>query len=274
MADSLTYVYAIVPASFDAGGAPAGVDDARVTIERDGELGALVSTVDERTYREAEIESRIADMAWLGPRAMGHDRVVTWASDIGPVVPLPVLSLFRNSASVRTMLAEQRVQLLATLARVADATEYIVRIFRLDSILEGSVSQLSESVAALERDIASASPGQRYLLGRKLEAERKQELKRIGQRVAAEAWDALAAAAVEAMRNPLPRGDRGGPGIESATGAAVLDAALLVRRDSAITFQGVVTELVRQWEPHGFRFEFTGPWPPYHFVREASDVGA
>ena len=274
MADRLTYLYAIVPASFDASAAPAGVDEERVVVEREGGLGALVSTVDGHTYRESELESRIADMGWLGPRAMGHDRVVTWASDVGPVVPLPVLSLFRDGASVRAMLAEQRGQLQRTLDRVAGGAEYIVRIFRLDSILAGSISALSDSVAALERETASATPGQRYLLGRKLEAERKQELKRIGQRVATDAYDSLAEAAVEAVRNPLPRADRGGPGIESATGAAVLDAAFLVRRDATQAFQRVVTRLVRQWEPHGFRFEFTGPWPPYHFVREARDVGA
>ena len=274
MADRLTYLYAIVPASFDASAAPAGVDESRVVLEREGELGALVSSVDGNTYRENEIESRIADMGWLGPRAMGHDRVVTWASDVGPVVPLPVLSLFRDGASVRAMLAGQRDDLQRTLDRVAGRAEYIVRVFRLDNILKDSVAALSESVAALERDIAAATPGQRYLLGRKLETERKQEVKRIGQRVALDAYDSLAAVAVEATRNPLPRGDRGGAGIESATGAAVLDAAFLVRRDGAEQFQRVVTGLVRQWDPHGFRFEFTGPWPPYHFVREATDVGA
>ena len=274
MADRLTYLYAIVPAAFDAAGAPAGVDDAPVVLEREGELGALVSSVDGSTYRESEIESRIADMGWLGPRAMGHDRVVTWASDAGPVVPVPVLSLFRDPASVRTMLGQQRDHLRSTLDRVALGREYVVRIFRLDSVLAGAISTLSESVAALEREIASASPGQRYLLARKLETERKQELKRTGHRVAVEAYDALAGSAMEAMRNPLPRGDRGGPGIESATGAAVLDAAFLVRRDAGEEFQRVVTDLVRQWEQHGFRFEFTGPWPPYHFVREASHVRA
>lgn len=273
MAERLAYVYAIVPASLDVSAAPAGIDEVPVALERSGDLAALVSAVDAATYREAEIESRIADVAWLGPRAMAHDRVVTWASDAGAVVPLPVLSLFRDGGSVRTMLEDRREHLGAALAHVADATEYIVRVFRLDAMLAGAISALSEPVAALEREISTASPGQRYLLGRKLEGERKQELRRIGQRVAEETYEALSAAAVEAVRNPLPRGDRGGPGIESATGAAVLDAAFLVRRDAARSFQLGVTELVRQWEPHGFRFEFTGPWPPYHFVRGTSDAG-
>lgn len=272
MAERLSYVYAIVPASLDVSAAPAGIDETAVTLERSGDLGALVSLVDAASYREAEIESRIADVGWLGPRAMAHDRVVTWASDAGPVVPLPVLSIFRDGASVRAMLEERRSHLSHALAHVAGAAEYIVRVFRLDSVLAGAVSTLSEPIAALEREIATAGPGQRYLLGRKLEGERKQELRRIGQRVGEETYASLSRAAREALRNPLPRGDRGGPGIESATGAAVLDAAFLVRRDAAEAFQREVTGLVRQWEPHGFRFEFTGPWPAYHFVRGMSDA--
>jgi hypothetical protein len=26
--------------------------------------------------------------------------------------------------------------------------------------------------------------------------------------------------------------------------------------------------MVNKYEPSGFKFDFTGPWPPYHFVGE------
>ena len=268
MADALLYVYGIVPASLDASGAPAGVDEAPVGVERTGDVGALTSAVDANAYRESEIESRMADMEWLGPRARAHDRVVTWASDAGGVIPLPVFSLFRDASRVRAMLDERGTHLAETLRRVAPAAEYIVRAFRLDAPLTAVLGAVSETVAGLERQIAAASPGQRYLLGRKLEQERTKEVRRIGQQVASDAYAALASAAMEATRNPLPRGS--GP-VEGGAGAAVLDAAFLVRRDGIADFQRVLTELVRQWEPRGFRFEFTGPWPPYHFVRIGPD---
>lgn len=271
MADRLTYVYGIVAASFDASGAPSGVDDAPVTLEHNGSLAALVSSVDADRYRESELESRVADVGWLAPRAMGHDRVVTWASDMGAVVPLPLLSLFRDGARVRAMLADREQHLARTLERVAQGSEYIVRVFRLDAVLQSALAAVSDTIAAIERDMATASPGQRYLLGRKLETERTAEMKRVGQRVAAETFAALSAAAMEAVRNPLPAGR--GPGVEGGGGSAVLDAAFLVRRDAAEPFRQALTGLVRQWEDRGFRFEFTGPWPAYHFVREATHVG-
>lgn len=272
MADRLTYVYGIVAASFDASGAPSGVDDAPVTLEPEGALAALVSSVEAERYRESELESRVADVGWLAPRATGHDRVVTWASDTDAVVPLPLLSLFRDGASVRAMLSERKEHLSRTLERVAAGREYIVRVFRIDAVLQAGLSAVSDTVASIERDMATASPGQRYLLGRKLEVERAAEMKRVGQRVAAETFTALSGVAIEAVRNPLPAAARA-QGVEGGAGSAVLDAAYLVRRDAAEPFRQVLTGLVRQWEDRGFRFEFTGPWPAYHFVRETTHVG-
>ena len=51
----------------------------------------------------------------------------------------------------------------------------------------------------------------------------------------------------------------------------ILNAAFLVASDCLTDFQGTLTEIVEREQPHGFRFDFTGPWPPYHFVREARD---
>ena len=48
--------------------------------------------------------------------------------------------------------------------------------------------------------------------------------------------------------------------------AAILNAAYLVSRDAPEPFQARLTDLIHKFEPLGFRFEFTGPWPPYHFV--------
>jgi hypothetical protein len=53
----------------------------------------------------------------------------------------------------------------------------------------------------------------------------------------------------------------------------VLNAAFLVAPDRLSDFQRELTDIVEREQPNGFRFDFTGPWPPYHFVREATDGG-
>src|SRR5689334_10332987 len=103
MLECFYYVYAIVPPSTAVDAAPAGIDDARVELIAERDVAALVSCVDATTYGGG-VDDRIADVGWLAPRATAHDAVLTWASDLGPVVPLPLFSLFRSRDAVESML--------------------------------------------------------------------------------------------------------------------------------------------------------------------------
>ena len=264
MADHVQYVYAVVDAGASLADAPAGVDGAVVEVEREDRVAALVSAVDGRVYAGSEVEARSGDIEWLGPRARAHDQVVTWASDRGATVPLPMFTLFRDRAGVRAMLRERSEFLGRGLDRVRGHQEFGVRIFRIDEALTEHLGELSPRVAELERAAASASPGQRYLLGRKLESERGTEMRRIGAEVAQGAFDELSRQAAGAVIDTLPRRTP-----EGMAGVAVLNASFLLPSGGVDAFRGALTALIARHEPRGFRFEFTGPWPPYHFVQEA-----
>jgi hypothetical protein len=71
----------------------------------------------------------------------------------------------------------------------------------------------------------------------------------------------LAAYAIDTVKSPIPR-------VTDAAGRGpmVLNAAFLVAPDRLESFQQTVTSLVEQHGARGFRFDFTGPWPPYHFA--------
>jgi hypothetical protein len=266
MADDLYYVYAVVPPATAVEVAPAGIDAQPVTLVPSGEVAALATRVDAATYGEG-LDDRVADVAWIAPRATAHDAVLTWASDVGAVVPLPILSLFRSEDAVRSMLAARRDELVALLAYVSRGREYGVRVFRLDDELRRSLGSFSTRVATLEAEVAGAkSPGQGYLLGRKLDQARKEELRTVGAEIATVAYNELAARSIASTQDALPQ-----PSAEQ-TGAAVLNASFLVAHDRIDEFRAAVTELVRAHERRGFRVEFTGPWPPYHFTRERADV--
>ncbi len=269
MPDRVLYAYAVTPASLDASGAPAGIDDAAVGTVIEGDMAALVSSVDMGAYAPDRVELLTEEVGWVAPRASAHDAVVTWAGDRGAVIPLPIFTLFRDESRVREMLRERAPELRATFERVGMGEEYGLRIFRLDEVLARGIGALSPSVEALERQARDATPGQRYLLQRKLEAERRNELKRVAAEVARESFDTLAPLALEAVREPLPAKGR-----DDAPGVAILNAFFLVKRGALAPFQQSLTAIVREHQPHGFRFDFTGPWPPYHFVRAGADAGA
>ena len=255
----LLYLYAVVPRTANLGGAPPGVDGASLTLIAEGDVAAVASHVD-ASYAEG-LDDRLANVAWLSPRATAHDAVLTWASDAGPVVPLPLLSLFRSDEAVRRTLRDRCAELAALLEYVAQGREYGVRVFRVDAELRDALAGLSPTVAQVASEVAAAtSPGQAYLLGRKLEATRKEELQRVSREIATVTFDRLAARSVAAVDEPLPtlRGEH--------AGVAILNASFLVAHDKLDEFRAVVTALVREYRERGIRIEFTGPWPPYHFT--------
>ena len=266
MTDRLYYVYGIVPPSMSMVGAPAGVDDTAVEKLVDGDIAAIVGRLDPAPYAP-NVDDRIGDVAWLGPRASAHDAVLTWASDAGPVVPLPILSLFRSEDALRTMLVHRRAELSSILASVARGREFGVRLFRIDDELRSRLGVFSPAIANLEAEVAGASsPGQGYLLARKLDAARKDELHRVAATVASSVYETLAARSLDAVQDSLPKTS------PSQLGAAILNAAFLVAHDRVDDFREAVTRFVREHEKRGFRVEFTGPWPPYHFSGAATRV--
>lgn len=264
MADAVWYVYGVVPADLALDGAPHGLEGAAVALEREGALGALVSALPAATYGADPLAAHAGELDWVGPRAVAHDAVVTWASDRGPLAPFPMFTMFRDLSGVRAMLAERRPELEASLERARTGREYVLRVWRIDEELRAHLAEVSSRVAELEAQAAAASPGQRYLLERKLDELRKSELRETGRALATELFDALRATALDAATDPLPSSQQG-------KGAAVLSAAFLVAPDGLSRFQEVLTACARRAEPLGFRFEFTGPWPLHHFMGGSGD---
>jgi Gas vesicle synthesis protein GvpL/GvpF len=266
---SIWYVYGIVASEMPRAPLPTGLDDAPVILEPCEGVAALVSVLDEKQYAPAALEINSGDVEWLSPRAVAHDRVLTWASDHGPVLPLPMFSLFSGRDAVCTMLRDREPQLSASLSRVARGREYALRVYRIDAELLGAVTSLSPRLEELAGVAAAASPGQRYLLERKLDGEKKTEVRAVSRRIVDEIVTELAPRAEQIVRSPIPAAADS----DTTRGTMVLNAAFLVAPERLPAFQKTLTSIVARHDAHGFRFDFTGPWPPYHFVNEPTDGG-
>src|SRR5436190_1281790 len=258
----VVYAYGIVRAGF-AGNPPAGLDDASVTLVAQGDVAALVSRLSGREYAPAAIEQHSGDVAWLSPRAMAHDGVLTWAQEHGGVVPLPMFSMWGSIAALSESLRERASALASIFARVAGADEFGLRVHRRDAAMLERIDELDEDAAALRREADAAAPGQRYLLERKIAERSKAVLRSASQRMAREVFDDLRPYARASLARPLVSG-----GGSASDATMVLNGAFLVAKDRVDAFRTAVGEHVRSHEPFGLSFDFTGPWPPYNIVAE------
>jgi gas vesicle protein GvpL/GvpF len=252
----------------------AGIDAAPVHLvsdpsdERLTPTAVLVSEVDAAAYAPDQVESRVGQLEWLAPRAEAHDRVVTAAADAAPVIPLPIFSLFRDDAAIRAMLVERRDELSRLFARLRGAREYTVRVYRDDAMLNAALSDLSPHIRELEKNVERATPGQRYLLQRKLDEARRTELRRVSSDIAQQAYRALSPLARASVREPLPAAAASAETQSARTQPAILNASFLVDDARLDEFRRALSELIELRAPAGFRVDFTGPWPAYHFARE------
>lgn len=262
--ESLRYLYGVVPGSAPAPPASLrGIDDAAVRLIPLEDLAAVVSDVPASTYDEDAIAKGLQDVRWAGSRAAEHERVLTWFVDRTTVVPSTPFSLHASDDRVRERLEEQRETLRRTLARLAGHHELGIRIWRDEAAFAASLVHQSAALAALESERESASQGRRYLLGRRIESVRAEEARRLTIEAAESAYTELSAVAARSRVLPIPTNPN-----EDRTRTLVLDAVFLVAESSGEQFRDIVSRRMEEQRPVGLQWEFTGPWPAYHFVRD------
>jgi hypothetical protein len=266
MIERLCYVYGVVRSSLETSTAPKGIDGGSVSVIPSDDVAALATSVSADDYAPDKVEALTADVDWVSQRAMAHDRVLTWASDNGAVIPFPMWTLFRDAKAVKAMLKKRMGELQGTFARISDGKEFIVRVYVQPGVLKDKLASQSSELQALETEAAQASPGQKYLLERKIENLRRDAGRDVASKVAAEIHDALRTEAMESVREQPVNS-----GAPREQGRAILNASFLVAPPRVVEFQRALTEKVIKYEPSGFKFDFTGPWPPYHFVGEKAE---
>jgi hypothetical protein len=262
MSDSLVYLYGVAPAAADDPPAElTGVESGPVRLVRLDRLAAIVSDVPAATYSDEVLDARLEDLAWIGERGLAHERVLDWYADRGAVIPSSLLSLHLDDDRLRGRLAEDEPRLADQLEALRGKREWGVKIWRHDATLDERIGEISPSLKAVDAELESAPPGRKFLLGKKREALKAEEVKHLSARVVHAAFDALRELADRSVHIPLPSPP---PGNERAL---ALHAAFLVSEEGYAGFQRRLGELVREFQPFGFEFEFTGPWPPYHFAQ-------
>src|SRR5204863_8083741 len=189
MIERLCYVYGVVRSSIDTATAPRGIDGGPVNLIPSGDFSALATSVGADDYSPARVESLTADVDWVSERAMAHDRVLTWASDNGPVVPFPMWTLFRDSKAVKAMLTKRLAELRQTFGRLANGREFIVRVYLQATALRENLGTHLAELGKLEAEAAKATPGQKYLLQRKIEETRREAGRDVAINAASEIFD-------------------------------------------------------------------------------------
>jgi hypothetical protein len=223
-------------------------------------LSAVVSAVPLEVYGEGALDERLSDATWTATRALRHERVAEHFARRAAVVPLRFGAIYLRRGGVERMLSERAAQFREVLGRLRGREEWGLNVYVERGRLREEVTRLSARLREMAERADASTPGQAYLLRKKVEGLRDEEARAETRRVAREVEEKLAEAADGAARLRVLKDEA------TEQGELAARLAFLVRREGFGDFRAAAERLAADYTPLGFRFELTGPWPAYNFA--------
>ncbi|MGW2845726.1 GvpL/GvpF family gas vesicle protein [Streptomyces sp. NPDC001108] len=261
MITAISYAYAVARDDGALGRALtglSGVSGAPVHLVRPTDRDTLViavSPVPEEEFGEEALRLRLEDLDWLESTARAHHRVVEALAGHTTVLPLRLVTLYRDDERVRSVLRDGRDAFGSRLDALASRAEWGVKVYVDDQAPEDPEGR---------PDAEATGPGRAYLSRRRVQRNAREGAYRRAGQVVERIESAARPYAVGRARHRPQQG-----GIAPGTGQNVSNDAYLVPARCTDEFRAQVGRAAEGFE--GVRVEITGPWAPYSFAT-APDV--
>ena len=242
---------------------PAAIEDgAELELVTSGQLTAIASSVPLSIYGQDTLTERLTDATWTAVRAMRHEQVVEHFARRASVVPLRFGTIYLERLGIERMLLEKRKELGEIIERLRDREEWGVNVHCDRVAWLAGITSVSPRLRDLAKRAEQATPGQSYLMQKKIETLRADEARAEIIRVVDEIENTLRANSDEAKRLRVLK-------VETTEyGELKAKFAFLVQRSAFENFRESAENLARKNEELGIRLELTGPWPAYNFAAE------
>ncbi len=260
----ILYVYAIARAGHPPPERVEAIDGSDLVREVPcGDLAAFVTPVDPVDYSQPVIDARSKDVEWLGAIGYRHQSVMAALMRGGAIIPLRAFTLFANDESLCRHVSGERERFSKILARLDGKQEWTLRVeFDPEEWSEALVRRVGP-LRELSEEMSRASAGKAFLLGKKLDEEKKRASREAEETVVGEieraVLDALACDTVAESRQ-----QRSG---------AFPQINVLLERDEEARLEELRRELDARYGEDGISVALTGPWPPYSFAGTMNDEG-
>ncbi|MDT0614946.1 GvpL/GvpF family gas vesicle protein [Streptomyces lancefieldiae] len=219
-----------------------------------GGLSLVVQDVPAALFDKEALAERLNRPDDLERCARAHHRGVEAASGPGPVVPLPMATLYRSDRSARRAVAAREAVLGTLLDRLRGRREWAVKV------------HAAESATGAAAPGAAATDGRAYLS--------RASARRRGRQEAHERALAEAEAVDAELRRYAVAATRHRPQSERLTGRSapqLLNAAYLVEDTASPAFTRALAGLAADGRLPAVEVGASGPWIPYSFARWDED---
>lgn len=227
------------------------------------EVTAVIGRVPIEEFIGPEAESRMQDLAWMGPRVCRHEEVIEEVIRQSPVLPARFGTIFSSKETLDSYLKENYEAISKFLDYVADKEEWGVRGM-MDRV-RVKEKHFSILLAEQERFLTSLPPGRRYFQEKRLQSDLEKKLNLWLEEVLGKVRNHLSYLASDFFeRKVLSR-----TATESEKDMIANWAFLLPQRAFG-NFRARIDQINLEYDQEGLAFELSGPWPPYSFYHPPS----
>jgi hypothetical protein len=260
MSELAYYVYCIAAETLPVESLPAAIEeDANLEWIVVQKLAALASEVPRATYNEESLADHLTDATWTAIRAMRHETVVEHVAKRTTVIPLRFGTIYLERSGIEQMLTEKSRELQDIIEKLRGREEWGVNVYVDRAALLSSITSVSPVLREMVERAEQSSPGQSYLLQKKIEALKTDEARAAVNRIADEIEQKLREQSDDARRLRILK-------VETTEhGELKAKFAFLVKRAEFDRFRDAAERLAQENQAAGVRLELTGPWPVYNF---------
>jgi hypothetical protein len=221
-----------------------------------GELTAFATPVDPAEYSQPVIDARSKDVEWLGAIGYRHQNVMSALMRGGTILPLRAFTLFANDETLRRHVEGEGDKLSKILGRLDGKQEWTLRVeFNPEQWSEALVRRVGP-LRELHDEMNRATPGKAFLLGKKLDEEKKRASKEAEEAVVGE----IERAVLEKLACDTVAESR------QQRSGAFPQINVLINRDEEARLEELRRNLESRYAADGVTVALTGPWPPYSFA--------
>lgn len=261
-ADEPVCLYAILPDVPLEALPMLGLDAQRhlYTLRTKAGLQAIVSRVRAERFNQAALEAGLQDPAWIETHVRAHQGVLDYlVATKQPVLPMRFCTIYRDEAAVQDILAQHAEPLVAELERLRDKQEWGIKLLVDTEGLRAAIRRApdDQAIEVLQARIAKMSAGGAFLWKKKLDTLVVQKAESMAFTIADLSLSRLSHHASETVTNALPPQR---PEVQ-------LNAAYLVEGVKFNDFRRELERLGEKYGTMGIRYELSGPWPAYNFIK-------
>jgi hypothetical protein len=232
------------------------------------EIYVMISKVDVEQFQNqvknlfSELtETGGASQSGIGEILQDHENVLDILMQHSTVVPFKFGTILTDEKAASKMLQDQEVKFKSLLSKFTGKVEWGLKVYADRQAMMKHMAQIGPQSTSQQGEREKLSRGTAYLLGRKMEAELRDQVVAQFARVAEVIFQELGKDASEAKLNNTSA--------QKATGnkkEMILHAVYLVEREKVAHFRQQGKRLMDEYAFMELDLEFSGPWPPYSFT--------